>query len=73
MPGGVPDVVDVLAVVPMMSMSAVRKVFWQVTARGCGGRSWPRKYGFSGCMPATVSSAERSWAEGTSDAEGMRR
>ena len=34
--------------------------------------SWPRKYGFSGCMPATVKSAEGSCAEGTSEAEATR-
>ena len=37
---------------PTWSMSTVRKHFWQVVSRWCGGCSWPRKYGFSGCMPA---------------------
>jgi hypothetical protein len=54
-------------------MSTVRNTFWQLVSRRAGGASCPRKYGFSGCMPATVSSAEGSRAEGTSDAEGMRR
>ena len=58
---------------PTLSMSTVRKTFWQLVSRGAGGVSWPRKYGFSGCIPATVSSADGSCAEGTSDAEGMRR
>ena len=57
----------------MMSMSTVRNVFWQVVTRGCGGVSRPRKYGFSGCMPATVNSAEGSCSAGTNEADGSRR
>ena len=57
----------------MMSMSTVRNVFWQVVTRGCGGVSRPRKYGFSGCMPATVNSADGSCSAGTSEADGSRR
>ena len=58
---------------PMISMSGVRNVFWQVVTRGCGGRSTPWKYGLSGCIPAIVNSAEGSCSAGTSDAEGSRR
>ena len=36
-------------------------------------RSRPRKYGFSGCMPATVNSADGSCPVGISDADGSRR
>ncbi len=57
----------------MISMSPVRKVFWQLVARGCGGRSTPAKYGLSGCIPAIVNSAEGSCSDGTSEAEGSRR
>ena len=57
----------------MISMSTVRNVFWQVVTRGCGGRSIPRKYGFSGCIPATVNSAEGSKSAGISDDDGSRR
>ncbi len=57
----------------MISMSGVRNVGWQVTTRGCGGRSPPRKYGFSGCIPAIVNSADGSSSAGISDAEGSRR
>ncbi len=53
-------------------MSTVLNTFWQLVKRGAGGFSRPRKYGFSGCMPATVNSAEESCAEGTSDADGTR-
>ena len=35
----------------------VRKTFWQVTSRWCGGCSRPRKYGLSGCMPGDRSAA----------------
>ena len=44
----------------MLSMSTVRKHFWQVVSRLCGGCSWPRKYGFSGCIPALMSSVDGS-------------
>ena len=60
-------------VLPTFSMSVVRKHFWTVVRRGCGGVSSPRKYGTSGCMPAVVSSTDASDAAGTSDAEGSRR
>src|SRR5215212_4573789 len=48
-------------------MSVVRKHFWHVVSRGCGGSSWPRKYGRSGCIPAVVSSTDGSYEDGTSD------
>ena len=51
----------------MMSMSTVRNVFWQVVTRGWGGVSTPWKYGLSGCMPATVNSADGSCSAGTSE------
>src|SRR5688572_29374230 len=54
-------------------MSGVRKTFWQVTSRSCGGCSRPRKYGLSGCMPAIVSSVDVSLGGGTSDADGSLR
>ena len=41
-------------------MSVVRKHFWHEVRRGCGGGSWPRKYGLNGCMPAVVSSTDGS-------------
>ena len=47
-------------VVPTFSMSTVRKLFWHVVMSGWGGFSMPRKYGFSGCMPAVVSRTEGS-------------
>ena len=56
---------------PIRSMSTVRKHFWQSVRRGCGGSSRPRKYGFSGCMPALISSVEGS-LRGTSGADGSR-
>ncbi len=57
----------------MISMSAVRKVFWQLAARACGGCSEPRKYGFSGCIPAIVNSADGSCSVGISEADGSTR
>src|ERR671933_1944080 len=54
-------------------MSGVRKHFCGVVKRGAGGCSRPRKYGICGCIPAVVSSVERSSARGTSDADGRRR
>ena len=56
----------------MLSMSTVRKHFWHVVRRWCGAASWPRKYGFSGCIPALISSVEGSYWVGTSDADGSR-
>jgi hypothetical protein len=41
-------------------------------SRGAGGRSRPRKYGISGCMPALLSSVEWSQSGGTSEPEGWR-
>src|SRR5437764_8475595 len=58
---------------PTSSMSGVRKHFWTVVVMGAGGGSRPRKYGICGCIPALVSSVERSSARGISDAEGRRR
>ena len=58
---------------PTFSMSVVRKHFWQVVSRLRGGRSWPRKYGLSGCMPAVVSRTDGSYVAGTSDADARRR
>ena len=58
---------------PTSSMSGVRKHFWQVAVVGAGGGSRPRKYGICGCMPALVSSVDRSSARGMSDADGCRR
>ena len=46
---------------PTLSMSTVRKHFWHVVSRLCGGASWPRKYGFSGCIPALMSSVDGSY------------
>src|ERR671931_2685940 len=54
-------------------MSGVRKHFWTVAVVGAGGGSRPRKYGICGCIPALVSSVERSSARGISDADGRRR
>ena len=55
----------------MLSMSTVRKHFWDVVSRCAGGCSTPRKYGLSGCMPALMSSVDGS-LRGTSGAEGSR-
>ncbi len=60
-------------VVPMMSMSTLRKHFWQLVRSDAGGASWPRKYGFSGCIPAVVSRTEGSNEAGTSEPDGRRR
>jgi hypothetical protein len=54
-------------------MSGVRKHFWAVVVSSAGGCSRPRKNGICGCMPAVVSSVERSSERGTSDADGQRR
>src|SRR5918911_1309564 len=54
-------------------MSGVRKHFCTVVVVGAGGVSRPRKYGICGCIPALVSSVERSSARGISDAEGRLR
>src|SRR3954469_74781 len=59
-------------VVPTLSMSGVRKHFWQLVSRWCGGFSRPWKYGLSGCMPAVVSSTDGSCSAGTSDPDGSR-
>src|SRR4029077_12798552 len=56
----------------MMSISTLRKHFWQLVRRLWGGCSWPRKYGFSGCIPAVVSSTDGANEAGTSDPEGRR-
>src|SRR2546423_5323226 len=53
-------------------MSGVRKHFCTVVRSGAGGCSRPRKKGISGCIPAVVSSVERSSARGTSEAEGRK-
>ncbi len=58
---------------PTLSMSGVLKQRWQLVSRLRGGVSMPMKYGFSGCMPAVISSTERSVGGGTSEAEGRRR
>ena len=58
-----PDLVDV----------GRRKHFCTVVVSGAGGCSRPRKYGICGCIPAVVSSVERSSARGISDQEGRRR
>jgi hypothetical protein len=58
---------------PTSSMSGVRKHFCAVVVSSAGGCSRPRKNGICGCMPAVVSSVERSSARGTSEAEGQRR
>ncbi len=55
---------------PTSSMSGVRKHFCAVVNSRAGGSSRPRKYGISGCMPALVSSVERSNAGGTSEPDG---
>src|ERR1700761_1907134 len=57
----------------MISMSGVRNTFWHVVTRGRGWVSAPAKYGLSGCIPATVNSAEGSCSAGTSEPEGSRR
>src|SRR3954471_18596303 len=59
-------------VVPTWSMSGVRKHFWQLVSRWCGGFSRPWKYGLSGCMPAVVSSTDGSCSAGTGKATGSR-
>ena len=51
-------------------MSGVRKHFCTVVRRGAGGCSRPRKYGISGCIPAVVSSVDRSSARGTRGVDG---
>src|SRR5205823_9912031 len=58
---------------PTTSMSGVRKTFWQVVVSGAGGASRPRKNGICGCIPAEVSSVERSSARGISEYDGQRR
>ena len=62
MPGGRADDVDIRGT----------EVFWQLVSRRCGGFSIPAKYGFSGCMPATVKSAEGINSAGISGADGTR-
>src|SRR5918992_3551357 len=54
-------------------MSGVRKDFCAVVSSGAGGSSRPRKNGISGCMPAVVSSVERSSARGTRGQDCRRR
>ena len=55
---------------PTSSMSTVRKHFCTDVARAAGGASAPRKYRFSGCMPAVVISTDVSQSGGTSDPLG---
>ena len=55
---------------PTSSMSTVRKHFWTLVARAAGGWSTPRKYRFSGCMPAVVISTDVSQSGGTSEPLG---
>src|SRR5512133_978925 len=57
---------------PTSSMSSVRKLFCTVVSSGAGGCSRPRKNGISGCMPAVVSSVERSSARGIRGADGRK-
>src|SRR5512142_2221999 len=54
-------------------MSTVRKTFCAVVVRGAGGCSRPRKNGICGCIPALISSVERSSARGISEYDGQRR
>src|SRR5438067_13230153 len=56
---------------PTSSMSGVRKHFCTVVRSGAGGCSRPRKYGISGCIPADVSSVDRSSARGTRGVDGL--
>ncbi len=63
--------VSVLSFMPTSSMSGVRKTFCTVASSGAGGSSKPRKYGISGCIPAEMSSVERSSARGISECEGL--
>ena len=59
---------------PTSSMSTVSgSTSARVVVSGAGGGSRPRKNGICGCMPAVVSSVERSSARGISDADGRRR
>ncbi len=51
-------------------MSCVRKDFCTVVSSGAGGCSRPRKNGINGCIPALISSVERSSARGIRGAEG---
>ena len=53
-------------------MSVVLKHFCTVVSRAAGGSSCPRKYGFSGCIPAVVRRTDGSYVAGTSEAEGRR-
>ncbi|GBD12646.1 hypothetical protein HRbin24_00659 [bacterium HR24] len=57
---------------PTDSMSVVRKHFWTVVRRLCGGCACPMKYGLKGTMPALVNSRVGS-PTGTSGALGSRR
>src|SRR3712207_5685963 len=54
-------------------MSVVLKHFWTVTRRLDGGRSSPRKYGLSGCIPAVVRRTDGSYVAGTSEPDARRR
>src|SRR6186997_957637 len=63
--------VSVLLFRPTSSMSGVRKTFCTVVSSGAGGSSKPRKYGIRGCIPAEISSVERSSARGISECEGL--
>ncbi len=57
---------------PTWSMSFVRKHFWHEVMRCEGGSAEPRKYAFSGCMPAIVRRTEGSSSYGIRDADGSR-
>ncbi len=58
---------------PTSSMSGVRKQRWEEVRRDFGGVSSPRKNGWNGCIPATVSRVDVSVGAGISEAEGTRR
>ena len=53
-------------------MSGVRNTFCTVVRSGAGGCSRPRKNGISGCIPADVSSVERSSGRGISGQDGWK-
>ena len=58
---------------PTWSMSLVRKHFCELVMRRAGGSPAPRKYDFSGCIPAIVRRTEGSSSNGMSEAEGIGR
>src|ERR687887_13510 len=57
---------------PTSTMSGVRNTFCTVVSSGAGGSWRPRKNGISGCIPAEISSVERSSGAGISEAEGRK-